>query len=96
MDVYTEVYTTIDDDEVWSAVADEVEAAIRTETDAAIEAHCNEHHDGTTTSGDDISEAVRAALVTLLTNLLTPPFVDPYERPALGNDPTPSEGDPTT
>ena len=96
MDIYTEVYASVEDNDVWSAVEDEVERAVRTEVGAVIEGHLTDHHDGTTNSGDDISEAVRSALVTLLTNLLTPPFVDPYERPALGNDPTPSEGDPTT
>ena len=70
MDIYTEVYATIEDNDVWTAVEDEVEAAIRTEVGAVLEGHLNDHHDGTTNSGDDISEAVRSALVTLLTNLL--------------------------
>jgi hypothetical protein len=70
MDIYTEVYATIEDNDVWNAVADEVEAAIRTEVGAVIEGHLTANHDGTTNSGDDISEAVRSALVTLLTNLL--------------------------
>tara|TARA_Y100000034_G_scaffold17790_1_gene19577 strand:+ start:516 stop:779 length:264 start_codon:yes stop_codon:yes gene_type:complete len=87
MDVYTEVYTSVEDTDVWQAVEYEVEKAVRTEVSAVIEGHCNDYHDGTTNSGDDISEAVRSALVTLLTNLLAP---------ALGNGSTPSEGDPTT
>ena len=77
MDVYTEVYNTIEDSDVWDAVADEVERAVRTEVGAVIEGHLTDHHDGTTNSGDDISEAVRAALVTLLTNLLAPSEGDP-------------------
>ncbi len=77
MDIYTEVYASVEDNDVWSAVEDEVERAVRTEVGAVIEAHCNDHHDGTTNSGDDISEAVRSALVTLLTNLLAPSEGDP-------------------
>ncbi len=77
MDVYTEVYNTVEDSEVWSAVEDEVERAVRTEVGAVIEGHLTDHHDGTTNSGDDISEAVRSALVTLLTNLLAPSEGDP-------------------
>ncbi len=77
MDVYTEVYNTIEDSDVWDAVADEVERAVRTEVGAVIEGHLTDHHDGTTNSGDDISEAVRSALVTLLTNLLAPSEGDP-------------------
>ena len=77
MDVYTEVYASIEDSDVWDAVADEVERAVRTEVGAVIEGHLTDHHDGTTNSGDDISEAVRSALVTLLTNLLAPSEGDP-------------------
>jgi len=99
MDIYTEVYASIEDEEVWSAVEDEVEAAIRTEVGAVLEGHLNDHHDfsavleghlndhhdgGSHYIGDDISAAVRSALVTVLENLLTPPCA------------TPSEGDPTT
>ncbi len=69
MDIYTEVYATVEDNDVWDAVAEEVVGAIKTEVGAVLEGHLNDHHDGTTNSGDDISEAVRSALVTLLTNL---------------------------
>ncbi len=77
MDIYTEVYASVEDNDVWSAVEDEVERAVRTEVGAVIEGHLTDHHDGTTNSGDDISEAVRSALVTLLTNLLAPSEGDP-------------------
>jgi hypothetical protein len=77
MDTYTEVYASVEDNDVWDAVEEKVEAAIRTEVGAVLEGHLNDHHDGTTNSGDDISEAVRSALVTLLTNLLAPSEGDP-------------------
>jgi len=77
MDIYTEVYACVEDNDVWNAVEEKVEAAIRMEVGAVIEGHLNDHHDGTTNSGDDISAAVRSALVTLLTNLLAPSEGDP-------------------